>query len=132
MSHSADDSLAEALERLDAVEREIAQLEESVRAASGRLRGEVARARAAVHDLHASALEPPPAAAPAPQAPAAPEPPAGVGDPEPEPDDGARLVALDLVLRDVPRADAERDLTASFPEADAASLLDEAAASLGR
>ena len=62
MSPSADDSRAEALERLDAVEREIAQLEESVRAASGRLRGEVARARAAVHDLHASALAPPPLA----------------------------------------------------------------------
>lgn len=125
MSPSADDSRADALERLDAVEREIAQLEESVRAVSGRLRGEVARARAAVHDLHASVPAPPPG-------PAVHEPAAGGGDPEPEPDDGARLVALDLVLRDVPRADAERDLAASFPGADAARLLDEAGASLGR
>jgi len=121
MSTSADDSRAEALERLDVVERELAQLEESVRGTAARLRGEVARARAAVHDLHGSALTPP-----EPEAePVAPEP-----DPEPQ-DDGARLVALDLVMRDVPRADAERELQASFPGSDAARLLDEAAAGLG-
>ena len=121
MSTSADDSRAEALQRLDVVERELAQLEESVRGTAARLRGEVARASAAVHDLHGSALTPP---EPEPVAPA-PEP-----DPEPQ-DDGARLVALDLVMRDVPRADAERELQASFPGSDAARLLDEAAASLG-
>lgn len=128
MSTSPDDSRADALERLDAVERELAQLEESVRATTARLRGEVARARAAVHDLHGSALAPaPPAPAPEPEpAPAAAAP---VADAEPQ-DDGARLVALDLVLRDVPRADAERELQASFPGSDAARLLDEAAASL--
>ena len=121
MGTSADDSRAEALERLDVVERELAQLEESVRGTAARLRGEVARARAAVHDLHGSALTPP-----KPEAePVAPEP-----DPEPQ-DDGARLVALDLVMRDVPRADAERELQASFPGSDAARLLDEAAAGLG-
>jgi len=118
MSTSADDSRAEALQRLDVVERELAQLEESVRGTAARLRGEVARARAAVHDLHGSALTPP---EPEPE----PEP-----DPEPQ-DDGARLVALDLVMRDIPRADAERELQASFPGSDAARLLDEAAASLG-
>ncbi len=58
MSTSADDSRADALERLDVVERELAQLEESVRGTAARLRGEVARARAAVHDLHGSALTP--------------------------------------------------------------------------
>jgi len=114
MSTSADDSRAEALERLDVVERELAALEESVRATAARLRGEVARARAAVHDLHGSAVTP-----------AAPEP-----DLEPQ-DDGARLVALDLVMRDVPRADAERELKASFPGSDVARLLDDAASSLG-
>ena len=123
MSTSADDSRAEALERLDVVERELAELEESVRGTAARLRGEVARARAAVHDLHGSALTPPP---PEPE----PEPVADEPDPEPQ-DDGARLVALDLVMRDVPRADAERELQASFPGSDAARLLDEAAASLG-
>ena len=126
MSTSADDSRAEALERLDVVERELAQLEESVRGTAARLRGEVARARAAVHDLHGAALTPAP--------PAALEPPVGGDDPTPEPepeDDGARLVALDLVMRDVPRAEAERELQASFPGSDAARLLDEAAAGLG-
>jgi hypothetical protein len=125
MSTSADDSRAEALERLDVVERELAQLEESVRGTAARLRGEVARARAAVHDLHGSALTPPP---PEPE----PEPEQVADEPAPEPqDDGARLVALDLVMRDVPRADAERELQASFPGSDAARLLDEAAAGLG-
>ena len=123
MSTSADDSRAEALQRLDVVERELAQLEESVRGTAARLRGEVARARAAVQDLHGSALTPP---APEPEL----EPAADEPDPEPQ-DDGARLVALDLVMRDVPRADAERELQASFPGSDAARLLDEAAASLG-
>jgi len=123
MSTSADDSRAEALERLDVVERELAQLEESVRGTAARLRGEVARARAAVHDLHGSALTP---------APPTPEPEPVADEPAPEPqDDGARLVALDLVMRDVPRADAERELQASFPGSDAARLLDEAAAGLG-
>ena len=121
MGTSADDSRAEALERLDMVERELAQLVESVRGTAARLRGEVARARAAVHDLHGSVLTPP---EPEPVAPA-PEP-----DPEPQ-DDGARLVALDLVMRDIPRADAERELQASFPGSDAGRLLDEAAAGLG-
>jgi hypothetical protein len=127
MSQSADDSRAEALERLDIVERELAQLEESVRGTAARLRGEVARARAAVHDLHGSALTRAPAAAV--------EPPVGGDDPDPElepEDDGARLVALDLVLREVSRADAERELAESFPGSDAARLLDEAGASLGR
>ena len=122
MSTSADDSRAEALERLDVVERELAQLEESVRGAVARLRSEVARARGAVHDLHGSAITPPPAPEPVVDAPAP--------DAAPQ-DDGARLVALDLVMRDVPRADAERELQASFPGSDAARLLDEAAASLG-
>ena len=123
MNTPADDSRAEALERLDLVERELAQLEESVRGTAARLRGEVARARAAVHDLHGSALTP---------APPAPEPEPVADEPAPEPqDDGARLVALDLVMRDVPRADAERELQASFPGSDAARLLDEAAAGLG-
>jgi hypothetical protein len=115
MSQTPDDSRAEALQRLDNVEHALAELEESVRAAVTRMHGEVARARAAVHDLHASAGAPAPVPA----------------DPEPEPeDDGARLVALDLVMRDVPRAEAERQLAESFPGSDAARLLDEAAASL--
>ena len=130
MSTSPDDSRVDALDRLDAVERELAQLEESVRATTARLRGEVARARAAVHDLHASAVAPPraPEPVPEPEPEPVPEEPAPATEPQ---DDGARLVALDLVLRDVPRADAERELRASFPGSDAARLLDEAAASLG-
>ncbi len=125
MSQTPDDSRAAALERLDAVEREIAQLEETVRDTATRLHAEVARARAAVHDLHASALTPAPTAAV--------EPPVGGDAPGSGPaDDGARLVALDLVLRDVPRADAQRELEASFPGSDVVRLLDEAAESLGR
>ena len=110
MSTSADDSRAEALERLDVVERELAGLEESVRTTAARLRGEVARARAAVHDLHGSAMRPEPPPEPAP----APTPVADAPPTEPQ-DDGARLVALDLVMREVPRADAERELTGELP-----------------
>lgn len=128
MSTSPDDSRADALDRLDAVERELAQLEENVRATTARLRGEVARARAAVHDLHGSAVAPPRAPEPVHDPEPVPEEPTPATEPQ---DDGARLVALDLVLRDVPRADAERELRASFPGSDAARLLDEAAASLG-
>ncbi len=128
MSTPADDSRAEALERLDVVERELAQLEESVRGTAARLRGEVARARAAVHDLHGIALTPGAGGRRSSLRSAATIRRPSLTEPA---DDGARLVALDLVMRDVPRADAERELQASFPGSDAARLLDEAAASLG-
>ncbi len=44
---------------------------------------------------------------------------------------GARLVALDLILRGVPRDEAVLRLAADYPGVDAAALVDEAATSRG-
>lgn len=108
----ADAAQQEPLDRLDALERELDLLAEQVTQSLSRLRAELSRARAGVHDLHAST------STPAPAAPA-------------EAPEGARLIALDLVLRGVPRESAERELATGFPEVDAAALLDEAQASTG-
>ncbi|CAB4930341.1 unannotated protein [freshwater metagenome] len=45
--------------------------------------------------------------------------------------EGARLVALDLLLSETQRDVAEQRLRASFPGVDAAAMLDDAAATLG-
>lgn len=82
------------------------------------LREELAAVRASVE-----AIPPPPGPEPA-AAPA--EPDAGEGDVA-----GARLVALDLVVRGVPRDEAVLRLAADFPGVDVATLLDEAATSRG-
>jgi hypothetical protein len=126
----ADAARDAALTRLDALEAELEQLAEHVRQAATRLRADVARARADVHDLHASA----PSGPPVPEPPAEPtprtEPPVG-GDAPEGAEEGARLVALDLLVRGTERADAERELAGAFPGVDAPRLLDEAAAALG-
>ncbi len=139
---SADAAREDALTRLEALEREVEQLADHVRAVTARLQADLSRTRASVHELHAAGgaarIEPPvggeapavadepPPTEPTPLA----EPPIG-GDAPEGADEGARLVALDLVMRGTDRAAAERELRASFPGVDAGPLLDEAAATLG-
>lgn len=86
------------------------------------LREELTAIRASVEAIP-SPPEPEPEPAPAP-APAVPD--AGEGDVA-----GARLVALDMVVRGVPRDEAVLRLAADFPGVDVATLLDEAATSRG-
>lgn len=105
-----------ALRRIDALEAELSAFAESVQATTAGLLAELAQARAAVEDLHTAVSA---AAAP-------------VDGAEQDVSEGARLVALDLVMRGVGRADAERELRSAFPDADPGRALDEAAATLGR
>lgn len=109
MSTDADPR-ADALTRIAALEQELGALAD----AAARLRGELELVRASVESIPEPAPEPEPASA----------------DPE-EPADvsGARLVALDLVLRGVPRDEAVLRLAADFPGVDVATLLDDAASS---
>lgn len=105
------DHRADALARIAGAEERIGALE----AEAERLREDLAAARAAVEAI------PEPAAEPDPAPPAVPA--ASGGDVT-----GARIVALDLVLRGVPRDEAVLRLAADFPGVDVAALLDEAAA----
>ncbi|HEY5143626.1 MAG TPA: hypothetical protein VII98_09005 [Solirubrobacteraceae bacterium] len=109
----ARDPRREPLERLDALEDELATLVATLREGAGRLRDEIARVRASVEALPGAPAPPPPAVA-------------DTGDAE-----GARLVALDLVLSGTPRDAAVLRLAAEFPGVDAAALLDEAGATSG-
>lgn len=137
----ADAAHEQALARLDALEQELESLVESVKLTIARLRADVAHTRASVHDLHARAsaanVEPPiggdaPAEPPPPPTEPTPlaEPPVG-GDAPEGAEEGARLVALDLMTRGTARSEAVRELRESFPGVDAERLLDEAAATLG-
>jgi hypothetical protein len=91
--------------RLDALLREVDALEGDVRAASERLRAGIERARADLEQLEGDS------------APAGHAPEADV--------DGARLTALDLVLRGTSRDEAAALLGEKFPGVDAGLLLDE-------
>lgn len=139
----ADGPRDDALERLEALERELDALGEVVRQRIALLRAEIAHARGSVHELHAHAAPPaeletfedsgaPPAAAQAEHAEPTPlaEPPVG-GDAPEGAEDGARLVALDLVTRGTGRDEALLRLADSFPGVDAARVYDEATAALG-
>ena len=110
----SQDPRREPLARLDALEDELARLVATLREGAGRLRDEIARVRASVEAL------------PEPQAAPGPAPGAANGDAE-----GARLVALDLVLSGTPRDEAVLRLAAEFPGVDAAALLDDAGATSG-
>ena len=107
----ADDHRAEALARLAALERSLSDLTQS-------LRGGVARLQAEVEGLRSSLEEIP-----------APEP-LVAADGDGGDADGARIVALDLMLRGTPRDEAVLRLAADYPDLDAAALLDEAGATL--
>lgn len=111
-----DGARDQALRRIDALEAELRAFGENVHTTTAGLLAELAQARSAVEDLHAATA----AAA------------ADAGDAGGGVSEGARLVALDLITRGVEREEAERELRAAFPDADAARALDEAAATLGR
>lgn len=139
----ADGPRDDALERLEALEQELDALGDVVRQRIALLRAEIAHTRGSVHELHAAAAVPAeletfddsgaaPAEPVAEHAEPTPltEPPVGGDAPEGS-EDGARLVALDLVMRETPRDEALLRLAASFPGVDAARVYDEAAGALG-
>jgi exonuclease VII small subunit len=106
-----DAAREQALRRLDTLEAELKAFGEGVQATAAGLLAELSQARAAVEQLHSAAQAAD----------------AGAG----EVGEGARLVALDLVTRGVERPQAERELTAAFPDIDPGRALDDAAATLG-
>lgn len=115
---SADRHDADAqLERLDKIEEELNRLLAEVRAASAEIAAEIGRLRVEIPDL---------ASAPVPEAPSPPtpltEPPVGGDAPEGDVE-GARLVALELVMRGEDDEAAERHLREAFPGVDAAGIL---------
>ena len=105
------------LERLDRVEEQLGRLLDEVRAASAEIAAEIGRLRVEIPDL---------ASAPVPEAPSPPtpltEPPVGGDAPEGDVE-GARLVALELVMRGEDDEAAERHLREAFPGVDAAGIL---------
>ena len=105
------------LERLDRVEEQLGRLLDEVRAASAEIAAEIGRLRVEIPDL---------ASAPVPEVPSPPtpltEPPVGGDAPEGDVE-GARLVALELVMRGEDDEAAERHLRESFPGVDAAGIL---------
>ena len=138
----ADATRDEVLARLEGLEQELDALADTVRRTVARLRGEIAHARGGVHELHASAAvagerevfddagtEPAAAVEQAAQPSPLAEPPVG-GDAPEGADEGARLVALDLVTRGTGRDEALLRLADSFPGVDAASVYDDAVAAL--
>ena len=142
-TREADGARDEALARLEALEHELEALADTVRQSVSRLRGEIAHARGGVHELHSRAAAAgvlvvfadaggEPADPPAGHAEPTPlhEPPVG-GDAPEGAEDGARLVALDLVTRGTDRDEALARLSESFPGVDAGRVYDEAAAALG-
>ncbi len=107
MTASDDDgTLGEVGARLDALTREADALEGDVRAAAERLRAGLAKLR---EEIEGRAADP-----------------VTEGRHDPGADvDGARLTALDLVLRGTPRTEARALLAEKFPGVDAGLLLDE-------
>ena len=107
------------LERLDRIEEELNRLLAAVRGASAEIAAEIARLRVEIPDL---------AAAPAPVAevPKRPtpltEPPVGGDAPEGDVE-GARLVAMELLMRGEDEQAATKHLEDAFPGVDGASVL---------
>ena len=107
------DSSREQLERLDRIEGQLNRLLAEVRAASAEIAAEIGRLRVEIPDL---AVEPAPAPTPLT------EPPAGGDAPEGDVE-GARLVALELVMRGEGDEEARGHLEAAFPGVDAEAVL---------
>lgn len=118
----SDQATRAQLDRLDRIEAELNRLLAEVRAASAEIAAEIGRLRVEIPDLSA------PAAAPAPTPLA--EPPVGGDAPEGDVE-GARLVALELVMRGEGDEEARRHLEATFPGVDAASVLEQTRATIG-
>ncbi len=149
------EAVAAMLQRLEAVERELASLFASLQAAGRRLGGELEQlaeglsplrqgssptACVASADAHQHASEPTPSPDRAPE-PAA-EPPAPTGEPSGSRQraasgavrrdaEGARLVALNMVLNGTPREEVDRYLAENFALGDRQGLLDEVYAAAG-
>ena len=115
------------LERLDRIEEELNRLLAEVRGASAEIAAEIARLRVEIPDLAA-------APAPAAEAPQRPtpltEPPVGGGAPEGDVE-GARLVAMELLMRGEDEEAAREHLEEAFPGVDGASVLAQTRETLG-
>ncbi len=119
---SREEKVREQLERLDRVEAQLGRLLDEVRAAAAEIAAEIGRLRVELPDL---AAEPAPAPVPTPLT----EPPVGGDAPEGDVE-GARLVALELVMRGEDEAEALKHLEGAFPGVDAAAVLAETRATL--
>ena len=117
------ESRAEALARIDSVERALEQLAATVRSQTAELQEELGQVRLSVIEMHSHAVLKP---APTPLT----EPPVG-GDAPEGATEGARLVALDLVGRGVPLDEAKDRLREAFPGIDAERVLREVGATPG-
>ena len=106
------------LDRLDRIEAELNRLLAEVRAAAAEIAAEIGRLRVEIPDL--------PAPAPTPLT----EPPVGGDAPEGDVE-GARLVALELVMRGEGDEEARRHLESTFPGVDAAAVLEQTRATIG-
>ena len=121
---SREQAAREQLERLDRVEEQLGRLLDEVRAASAEIAAEIGRLRVELPDL---ATEPPPAPAPSPLS----EPPVGGDAPEGDVE-GARLVALGLVMRGESDEEARRHLESAFPGVDAVAVLEKTRATIAQ
>lgn len=121
-----EQAVREQLERLDRVEEQLGRLLDEVRAASAEIAAEIGRLRVELPDL---AAEPPPAPAPAPSPLS--EPPVGGDAPEGDVE-GARLVALELVMRGESDEEARRHLESAFPGVDAVAVLEKTRATIAQ
>lgn len=120
---SREETVREQLERLDRVEEQLGRLLDEVRAAAAEMAAEIGRIRV---DLPELAVEPAPQPAPSPLT----EPPVGGDAPEGDVE-GARLVALELVMRGESDANAVGHLAGAFPGVDAAAIIAETRATIG-
>lgn len=114
-------SRSEALARIDAAERALEQLTATVRSQTAELQEELGQVRLSVIEMHAHAISKPTSST---------EPPVG-GDAPEGAAEGARLVALDLIGRDVPLDEANERLREAFPGIDADRVLREVGATPG-
>ena len=115
-SADSDQSLSEALARLEEVERGLERLAATVRAQTAELQGELGEVRLSVIALHSHAVSSPLAEAPV------------VDDLAEESAEGARLVALDLIGREISLDDSKERLREAFPGIDAERVLREVGA----
>ncbi len=112
---------ADALARIDAIERSLEQLSSTVRSSTTALQEELGQLRLSVIEIHSHAVSRPTPLT---------EPPVGGDAPEGS-SAGARLVALDLVSREVDEAEALKILREAFPGIDAEQVLREVSATPG-
>ena len=114
-----DNSADRQLERLDRVEEELNRLLAEVRSASAEIAAEIGRLRVEIPDLAATPV-------PAAELPKRPtpltEPPVGGDAPEGDVE-GARLVAMELLMRGEDEEAARGHLEEAFPGVDGASVL---------